>query len=641
MEGLSWSWLAAPYVLCAAAFTAVGVAAALTRGDRVMRLGMVGAVVTALPWALCQGLAAMANDAVTAEHLLRLGQGPVALIGPNILLLLLAVGGQLERFRWVARLSGVIGAMFLVLTWTTTWIVPGVQRLSSGMFYMSPGPLSGVMLSQLVLWFVLGLVIVRRSTPRADQRSTMRLLLGILVLGAVTSVDTLTLYGIWGGYPIAWMPALAAAIVALYLVLRTDLVRPQGLDRGLALELATFVGTGGAAIVLALFFVDSPLTLAVVASIAWAGLSGLVWGINRARPVVVAEQRSLEQFAARVATLEDGPNIAERLATLWLRTIGIRVVATKYGDGLDLAPELATWLARNPQPLAVIDMATMQLRDMRKPLEALGGGDPAGLIIPLVDRDELVGYVDARYAKALRDAERELVVRIGARRGTRVDVRRAGSHRRTGTRDRARGRGCGCAALAGVGESRCRARPMECRRRISNRGAHDRCGLVCDRARRWATRVARDGSAGARSCGGTRDCSTDRCVRGSDHTGHATDHTRRAGLDHAGVLGGCDSRRRAGFGISRDPRSENAVDRVGVRGASGCGPRRADRLALRFCKADAATRGRAGWWRSRARCESYRRDARFDAVTRRFAARCRFQCRTGRLRRSVERYRAR
>jgi GAF domain-containing protein len=435
VEGLSWSWLAAPYVLCAIAFTAVGVAAALTRGDRVMRLGMIGAVVTALPWALCQGLAAMAPDAVTAEHLLRLGQGPVALIGPNILLLLLAVGGQLERFRWVARISGVIGAVFLVLTWTTTWIVPGVQRLSSGMFYMSPGPLSGVMLSQLVLWFVLGLAIVRRSTPRADQRGTMRLLLGILVLGAVTSVDTLTLYGIWGGYPIAWMPALAAAIVALYLVLRTDLVRPQGLDRRLALELATFVGTGGAAIVLALFFVDSPLTLAVVASIAWVGLSGLVWGINRARPVVVAEQRSLEQFAARVATLEDGPNIAERLAALWKRTIGIRVVATKYGDALDLAPELATWLAHNPQPLAVVDMATMQLRDMRKPLEALGGGDPAGLIVPLVDRDELVGYVDARYTKALRDAERELVfesARVAARALTFVALARtAGQERET------------------------------------------------------------------------------------------------------------------------------------------------------------------------------------------------------------------
>ena len=74
---------------------------------------MIGAVVTALPWALCQALAAMAHDPATATRLLRLGQGPVALVGPNLLLLLLAVGGQLERFRWIARLSGIVGAGFL------------------------------------------------------------------------------------------------------------------------------------------------------------------------------------------------------------------------------------------------------------------------------------------------------------------------------------------------------------------------------------------------------------------------------------------------------------------------------------------------------------------------------------------------
>ncbi|HET9991865.1 MAG TPA: hypothetical protein VFQ65_25220, partial [Kofleriaceae bacterium] len=108
MDGLRWSWLCVPYLACAAALAAVGIAAALTRGDRVMRLGIIGAVVTALPWALCQGLAAMAYDPDAAKRLLKLGQGPVALVGPNLLLLLLAAGGQLERFRWIARVSGIV-----------------------------------------------------------------------------------------------------------------------------------------------------------------------------------------------------------------------------------------------------------------------------------------------------------------------------------------------------------------------------------------------------------------------------------------------------------------------------------------------------------------------------------------------------
>ena len=437
MEGLSWSWLAVPYILCSAAFIAVGIAAALTRGDRVMRLGMIGAVVTALPWALCQVLAAMAHDAPTATRLLRLGQGPVALIGPNFLLLLLAVGGQLERFRWVARLSGIIGAGFLVIAWSTSWIVPGVQKLSSGMYYISPGPLTGVHLTQLVVWLVIGIAIVRRSTPRAEHRSMMRMLLGILVLGAVGSVDTLLLYGIWGFYPVAWLPALAAACVALHLVLRTDLVRPQGLDRRLALELATFVAAGGATIILALFFVDSPLTLAAVASLAWASLSALAWGIDRARPARVTENRALEQFVARVATFEDGSKIAERLAALWKRAIGIEVRGTQWGDTLAVTPELATWFVHNPQPLAVVDFATMRLGSIRKPLEALGG-DPAALIVPLVDRDELVGLVDARYAKALRDAARELLfesARAAARAFTFVGLAQIASRERETARE--------------------------------------------------------------------------------------------------------------------------------------------------------------------------------------------------------------
>lgn len=402
-----------PYILCALAFSAVGVAASLTRGDRVMRLGMIGAVVTALPWALCQGLAAMATDSDTATRLLRLGQGPVALVGPNLLLLLLAVGGRLERFRWVARVSGIIGAVFVGLAWATDLVVPSVHRLDSGLYYMSPGPLTTVHLTQLVLWLLIGIAIVRRSAPRAEQRRTMRLLLGILVLGAISSVDTLLLYGSstpWGSFPVAWLPSLLAAVVALYMVVRTDILRPQGLDRGMAIELATFVGAGGGAIVLALFFVDSSFTLAATTSITWAGLVALAWGIERARPAQVTEQRALDKFVARMTKADNGTRIVDRITQLWHGAIGIEVRTIRWGDTLDLSPELAAWFVAHPQPFAVTELATMQLKGMRTSLEALGKNDPNGLIVPLVDRDELVGLVEAHYGKALRDAERELVV---------------------------------------------------------------------------------------------------------------------------------------------------------------------------------------------------------------------------------------
>jgi hypothetical protein len=54
---LQWSWLCIPYVVCTVLLAAIGVVAALVRGDRVLRLGVIGAAMTALPWAICSSLA--------------------------------------------------------------------------------------------------------------------------------------------------------------------------------------------------------------------------------------------------------------------------------------------------------------------------------------------------------------------------------------------------------------------------------------------------------------------------------------------------------------------------------------------------------------------------------------------------------
>jgi hypothetical protein len=436
VEGLGWSWLAAPYVACSIVVAAVAIAAALIRGDRVMRLGVIGATVTTLPWAMCQALAAMTHDAPTAMRLLKLGQGPVALVGPNLLLVLLAVSGQLERFRWLARIAPLIGTGFLVVAWSTAWIVPGVQLLPSGMFYISPGPLTGIHLTQLGVWLIVGLVIMRRSSPRGERGRTQRMLLGVLVFCAIGSVDVLLLYGVWGSYPIAWLPATIAACIALYLVLRTDLLRPQGFDRSVAIELGALVAATAASIPIALWLDDSPVALVAVASLVWAALMGVAWGIERERPVRVAAERALEQFVARAATLDDPTKIATQLAALWKRAIGIEIKKTSMQDELGLDPDVVAWLARHGEPLAVSDLATMRLGGLRPKLEQLCNA--AGLVIPLVDRDELVGLVLADYELALRDAERALIAesaRAAARAFTFVGLARAASRERETARE--------------------------------------------------------------------------------------------------------------------------------------------------------------------------------------------------------------
>ncbi|HEY1557431.1 MAG TPA: SpoIIE family protein phosphatase [Kofleriaceae bacterium] len=453
MTDLRWSWLGAPYFVVSAMILAGALAAAFVRGDRVLRLGMLGAATTALPWALCQGFAACTGDPLVATRLLRIGQGPVSLVGPNLLLLLLGVSGQLERQRWIARLAGVIGLVFLVLCWTTAWTVPGVQRLPSGMFYTAVGPLTGVHISLLVVWLAIGLWIVRRSSPTGERRRSTRLVMGVLVFAAIGSLDTLLLYGVWGSYPIAWLPALIAATIALYTALYTDLLRPQGFDREAGLEVAGFALALAVTGLLALSSVGrSPVALAAAASLAWTAATGGAWAIGRARPVRVAGERELDQFVARVSALDHEAKIAELLGGLWQRAIGVVPRATwwrdparagalvRVGGGADwpLAPEVVAWLVAHGAPIAITDFATMRLGAMRAQLEQLGSAHGAALVVPLVDREELVGLVEADYGTALREGERGLIAesaRAAGRALTFVQLSRAAARERETARE--------------------------------------------------------------------------------------------------------------------------------------------------------------------------------------------------------------
>ena len=449
MHDLRWSWLAAPYLACAAVIAAVTLATALIRGDRTMRLGVIGAATTALPWALCQAAAACTDDPSVATSLLRLGQGPVSLVGPSLLIVLLGASGQLERYRWVARIAGGIGGVFLFLCWATPWTVPGVQLVPAGMYYTAVGPLTGLHISQLVVWLAVGWAIARRATPRGERKRTTRLVLGILLLGAAGSIDTLLLYGIWGSYPIAWLPAGVAAGVAIYLVVATDLIRPQGFDRATAGELAAFSAAAiGTAVVALLLGTTSPFALAGASSIEWIAATTFAWTRARSRPLRIAGERGLEEFVARTSR-GDEKKLVERLVDLWRSTIGIEVkttwtrergelVAMGGKDRWTLPEPVVHWLATHHEPFAASELGTMPLRALRPQVEALVEAHGASLIVPLVDRGELVGLVEADYESALREDERVLVAesaRAAARGLTFFALARAASRERAVARE--------------------------------------------------------------------------------------------------------------------------------------------------------------------------------------------------------------
>jgi hypothetical protein len=405
---LEWSWFCLPYAACALVLCAVGLVAALVRGDQVLRLGTIGSAFTALPWAICSALATCTDDPEVATSLLRLGSGPIALIGPNLLIVLLGATGQLERNRWLARLAAGFGLLLLALCWGTDWVVPGVHPLSSGVLYINAGPLTGLHLSQLGIWLAVGLVMARRVSSAAGRRPMVRLLIAVLAFSTIGATDLLLVYDVAGYFPIAWLPALIAACVALYLAWKTDLLRPQGFDRGAFIELlAIAIAIVLIAIVVLALGTASLLAYAGIGTVIWVVALGVAWAATRDRPVPIARERALEEFLATIADAEDEEALGERLAALW-QEIDVAVLRLIRVDLAPLDPAVATWLVVHGEAVARTDLGTMRLGVLRPKLEALVAN--ASLIVPLVDRGTLVGIVEAEHERALREAERGLVV---------------------------------------------------------------------------------------------------------------------------------------------------------------------------------------------------------------------------------------
>ncbi len=449
MTHLAWSWLSLPYLACAAALIAVALVAALIRGDRVLRLGTIGAASTALPWTLCSAAATWIDDPAIAVRILRLGNGPVALVGPSLLLVLLGVSGQLERHRWIARLAGATGVVMLALCWGTDWTVPGVHRLSSGMFYPNPGPLTGFHFSQIGLWLAAGIVIARRSTSGGERKRLVQMLVAVLALGTIGSTDLLLVYGIWNTYPIAWLPAGICASLAVYYEIRSDLLRPQGFDRKMLVELIALVTTTVivGAIVL-LLGGGAAVTIATLGSIAWVIALGLAWAAAREQRVPISQERALDEFVSSVGDIDSDTAIHERLAVLWKEiAIDMRGIGRVEGDQLiaidrdersTLDPEIAEWFVKHGDALAANDLGTMLLGPIRPKLEALVNARGATLIVPLIDRGTLVGLAEAEHAASLREAERGIVVesaRLAARALTYVGLARTAARERENERE--------------------------------------------------------------------------------------------------------------------------------------------------------------------------------------------------------------
>lgn len=437
MGELAFSPLSVPYLAAAIALAALGVVTVVVRGDTLIRLAMLLLVAVTLPWALSYALVGSTRDPALAERLFRVGLAPVSMTGPGLMLLVLAVSGRVDAHRWL--LAGAFGVALTtaVLCWATELMVGGTFETASGLLFVTPGPLQLIHVLQIPAWGAVGVALSRRAMSfdrNHAWRIQRRQVVIIVGLSLVTLVDPLLAAGI-GWYPAAWLPAVVSSGIGIYAILRQDLFRARGVDHASVLELAILAGVTGL-LYLVLWegnrtWTDRPLAAAVfTAPLPMIGLvASWTMRIKRRRAERASDgaTAAIDTFAEEVEALSDEREVAVRLGELLVahtQATDARVwLADDAGAMIPVVPVETTappipidarvraWIVANPDPLMVAELATLRLGGLRALVEAMVARVEADVLVPLVDRDTLVGMAAGNLPrfKVLRDDERDFV----------------------------------------------------------------------------------------------------------------------------------------------------------------------------------------------------------------------------------------
>jgi len=433
---LAFSVLCVPYVVLTAAFLFLAAITLVIRGDAVLRLSLLVSCAVGLPWSLSFLLVGCTEDPVFAEHVYRIGYGGASLVGPALMMLVLGVSGRYDSSRALVGLGFVVALASSIVCWSTNWVVRGVHETPSGLFYITPGWYQLLHVLQIPLWGGLGVLLSRRGMratrdPRfSGQR---RRAIWVVVLSVTTLMDSLLAHRIAGYYPIAWLAILGAIGLASYSILFADLLKGRGVDRAALVELAALVlifaflvvvTWGGnqpwlaRPVVSAVFLAPLP-TLAMVA--AWT----MRIRTRRLERAGDAAAGTLDRFADEVRDLEDEAAVAARLGAVLSAhaPIGrLRVWAfDEHGEARalhvdDVRPpridaRVRAWLVANLEPMVTAELTSARLGGLRSLIEDAVGRIGGDLILPLVDRDTLVGIAAGELPpyRVLRDDERDFV----------------------------------------------------------------------------------------------------------------------------------------------------------------------------------------------------------------------------------------
>ena len=436
-----WAVTAAsvPHVLFVFLLLVSLLATILIRGDAFRRGSVATTIIAVLPWAIGDALLLNLADPDTARPMARFMAGSFSLFGPACMIFLLTMSGRLDRYRYPVLALSLLGLVACVVTWSTDLVTDGVHAISHG-WYPSAGTLMWIPLVLTVLSVGLGVYL---SLPAPDQKHSARrqrymLIMGALVMGGGMA-PLLVGYGVLS-YPLLPFPGAICIWLLLRAVFRHDLLHSRGFDRAAAYELAMVALLVPMVALIAWACTDGQLqggaTLALVMLVPIFG--GTQAGVLMMRNHIAAKRtwvsteadQAVERLAVKSldyrSPLELKDGVVEvldqhsRLSSiqLWLlfQEKHLRLTASSKKKQVEIDLDLQDWLSENRLPLHGSELPILRLHGMREPLEQLFEDLECGVILPLADRDRLVGIITAAsppHERMLTDGELQLLREVG------------------------------------------------------------------------------------------------------------------------------------------------------------------------------------------------------------------------------------
>lgn len=411
--------LSVPFIAAGLAVLVVLTYVLFTNGAPILRGSLLIVCTGLLLFVIGYAAVGSTSEPEVALQIYRLSLSLLPMSAAGTLLFLLALANRAAHHRVLIAVALGSAVPLAVVTAATDLVVRDVWLTPSGLYYfhVSLNGLAQLHASAIGVWVSLGVFLVWRrirKEPSAARRKQLRGSILSFSICTVGLVDMPLGYGI-GWYPVSWAFLTVGVLLALRLLIVDDLIHARELDRRVPEGILYLAGAAaGVWAALRLIGPDAAPALVILALVAVLLVMRLLSSLRRAlatrdRTDDTPLDRAMERFSQRVQrmrVLDEIGGAAVELVELGIGSERVELLIPSRDDyswerlDQETVPEshtpdplLLVWFAQFSKPLSRDGISALRLGDLRQPLESLFAAHQAEVLVPLVNRDELVGML--------------------------------------------------------------------------------------------------------------------------------------------------------------------------------------------------------------------------------------------------------